>query len=215
MTDFIINCSLKDRFMVLLGAFILALAGAWSFKNMPIDAIPDLSDVQVIIFTDYADQSPQVVENDMITNEFRVFGLVKKERIYTEKDLLQMKQESIGTVYIKNHKGDIVINAKNMKGVLLKTILDSTVILSTNYKNYNQFFIILTAVDGNKNSYSWNELYNTEIGNHVYLITEKNGKSLNQIPEKLLVLSANDINGGGRYLKNLSTIEIKAVDEIK
>jgi Cu(I)/Ag(I) efflux system membrane protein CusA/SilA len=65
MTDFIINCSLKDRFMVLLGAFILALAGAWSFKNMPIDAIPDLSDVQVIIFTDYADQSPQVVENQV------------------------------------------------------------------------------------------------------------------------------------------------------
>ena len=66
MTDFIINSSLKDRFMVLLAAIILALAGLWSFKNMPMDAIPDLSDVQVIIFTDYQDQSPQVVE-DQIT----------------------------------------------------------------------------------------------------------------------------------------------------
>jgi len=62
MIDFIINSALKDRFMVLLGAIILALAGLWSFKNMPLDAIPDLSDVQVIVFTDYADQSPQVVE---------------------------------------------------------------------------------------------------------------------------------------------------------
>ncbi|MGR8997568.1 MAG: efflux RND transporter permease subunit [Gammaproteobacteria bacterium] len=66
MTDFIINSSLKDRFMVLLGAIILALAGLWSFKNMPLDAIPDLSDVQVIVFTDYEGQSPQVVE-DQIT----------------------------------------------------------------------------------------------------------------------------------------------------
>ncbi len=66
MIDFIINSSLKDRFMVLLAAIILALAGLWSFNNMPLDAIPDLSDVQVIIFTDYADQSPQVVE-DQIT----------------------------------------------------------------------------------------------------------------------------------------------------
>ena len=66
MTDFIISSSLKDRFMVLLAAIILALAGLWSFKNMPLDAIPDLSDVQVIIFTDYQDQSPQVVE-DQIT----------------------------------------------------------------------------------------------------------------------------------------------------
>jgi Cu(I)/Ag(I) efflux system membrane protein CusA/SilA len=65
MTDFIINSSLKDRFMVLLGAIILALAGLWSFKNMPLDAIPDLSDVQVIVFTDYPDQSPQVVENQI------------------------------------------------------------------------------------------------------------------------------------------------------
>jgi len=66
MTDFIINSSLKDRFMVLLGAIILALAGLWSFKNMPLDAIPDLSDVQVIVFTHYEGQSPQVIE-DQIT----------------------------------------------------------------------------------------------------------------------------------------------------
>ncbi len=65
MIGAIIDSSLKDRFMVLLGAIILALAGLWSFKNMPLDAIPDLSDVQVIVFTDYADQSPQVVENQV------------------------------------------------------------------------------------------------------------------------------------------------------
>ncbi len=195
------------KYLFLIISIFLAFNAYTQTKSTPVlfESMPQTNHKELILNE----------KNDMITNEFRVFGLVKKERIYTEKDLLQMKQESIGTVYIKNHKGDIVINAKNMKGVLLKTILDSTVILSTNYKNYNQFFIILTAVDGYKNSYSWNELYNTEIGNHVYLITEKNGKSLNQIPEKLLVLSANDINGGGRYLKNLSTIEIKAVDEIK
>ncbi|MDO9268059.1 MAG: efflux RND transporter permease subunit [Methylobacter sp.] len=65
MISAIINSSLKDRFMVLLAAVIIALAGLWSFKNMPLDAIPDLSDVQVIVFTDYADQSPQVVENQV------------------------------------------------------------------------------------------------------------------------------------------------------
>ncbi|AEF98680.1 efflux RND transporter permease subunit [Methylomonas methanica] len=66
MTDFIINAALKDRFLVLLGAIMLAVAGLWSFNNMPLDAIPDLSDVQVIVFTEYADQSPQVIE-DQIT----------------------------------------------------------------------------------------------------------------------------------------------------
>ncbi|MGZ8175735.1 MAG: efflux RND transporter permease subunit [Methylobacter sp.] len=65
MISAIIDSSLKDRFMVLLAAVIIALAGLWSFKNMPLDAIPDLSDVQVIVFTDYSDQSPQVVEDQV------------------------------------------------------------------------------------------------------------------------------------------------------
>ncbi|MCQ8105860.1 CusA/CzcA family heavy metal efflux RND transporter [Methylomonas sp. SURF-2] len=66
MTDWLINNALKDRFLVVLGAIMLAMAGLWSFKHMPLDAIPDLSDVQVIVFTEYADQSPQVIE-DQIT----------------------------------------------------------------------------------------------------------------------------------------------------
>ncbi|MGZ5053152.1 MAG: efflux RND transporter permease subunit [Methylobacter sp.] len=65
MISSVINISLKDRFIVLLAAIIIALAGFWSFRNIPLDAIPDLSDVQVIVFTDYADQSPQVVEDQV------------------------------------------------------------------------------------------------------------------------------------------------------
>jgi len=65
MIKAIIDHSIKDRFIVLLIAIILALAGLWSFKNMPLDAIPDLSDVQVIVFTKYPGQAPQVVEDQV------------------------------------------------------------------------------------------------------------------------------------------------------
>ena len=65
MIEALIGYSLKDRFIVLLGAVILASAGLWSFKNMPLDAIPDLSDVQVIVFTQYPGQAPQVVEDQV------------------------------------------------------------------------------------------------------------------------------------------------------
>ncbi len=51
--------------MVLLAVVVLAAAGVWSFKNMPLDAIPDLSDVQVIVFTEYPGQAPQVVEDQV------------------------------------------------------------------------------------------------------------------------------------------------------
>ncbi|MDA1076540.1 MAG: CusA/CzcA family heavy metal efflux RND transporter [Proteobacteria bacterium] len=65
MIDAVIRASLRDRFMVLLAAGIIAVIGAFAYKNAPLDAIPDLSDVQVIIFTPYPGQSPQVVEDQV------------------------------------------------------------------------------------------------------------------------------------------------------
>jgi Cu(I)/Ag(I) efflux system membrane protein CusA/SilA len=65
MISRVISLSLSNRLMVLIAALILATAGVWSYRHMPLDAIPDLSDVQVIVFTDYADQAPQVVEDQV------------------------------------------------------------------------------------------------------------------------------------------------------
>jgi len=61
----IIKWSIQNRFFVLLGTAILVGVGLFSVKNTPIDAIPDLSDVQVIIKTSYPGQAPQVVEDQV------------------------------------------------------------------------------------------------------------------------------------------------------
>ena len=65
MINSIVNGSLNNRFMVLLAVVVLATAGLWSFKNISLDAIPDLSDVQVIVFTEFPGQAPQVVEDQV------------------------------------------------------------------------------------------------------------------------------------------------------
>ncbi|MBV1932813.1 MAG: CusA/CzcA family heavy metal efflux RND transporter [Porticoccaceae bacterium] len=65
MIKAIITASLRDRFMVLIATAIIALVGLFAFKGAPLDAIPDLSDVQVIVFTEYPGQSPQVVEDQV------------------------------------------------------------------------------------------------------------------------------------------------------
>jgi len=62
----IIDWSLNNRFLVLLLSLILTVGGIFAVKNTPLDAIPDLSDVQVIIKTTYPGQAPRVVE-DQIT----------------------------------------------------------------------------------------------------------------------------------------------------
>jgi len=61
----IINGSLRNRFLILIATVIIVAAGLWSMKNTPLDAIPDLSDVQVIVFTEYPGQAPQVVEDQV------------------------------------------------------------------------------------------------------------------------------------------------------
>jgi len=61
----IIKWSLNNRFLVLSLAVILALAGIEAIRTTPIDALPDLSDVQVIIKTNYPGQAPQVVEDQV------------------------------------------------------------------------------------------------------------------------------------------------------
>ena len=65
MINAIISASLRDRFMVVVATLIIFLVGIYAYKTSPLDAIPDLSDVQVIIFTPYPGQSPQVVEDQV------------------------------------------------------------------------------------------------------------------------------------------------------
>jgi len=61
----IIRLSIRQRVPVLLAVFALLLAGVFTIKNTAVDAIPDLSDVQVIIKTSYPGQAPQVVEDQV------------------------------------------------------------------------------------------------------------------------------------------------------
>ncbi|WP_228892572.1 efflux RND transporter permease subunit [Pseudoduganella aquatica] len=61
----LIRWSITNRFLVLLATVLLAAWGVWSLSRTPLDAIPDLSDVQVIIRTSYPGQAPQIVENQV------------------------------------------------------------------------------------------------------------------------------------------------------
>ncbi|WP_394245243.1 efflux RND transporter permease subunit [Halopseudomonas laoshanensis] len=61
----IIRWSVANRFLVLLATLFSVAWGIWSIQNTAVDALPDLSDVQVIIRTPYAGQAPQIVENQV------------------------------------------------------------------------------------------------------------------------------------------------------
>ena len=66
MIESIIEWSIRNRFLVILAALALGVAGVRAMMTMPVDAIPDLSENQVIVFTDWMGRSPQEIE-DQIT----------------------------------------------------------------------------------------------------------------------------------------------------
>jgi len=61
----LIRWSVQNRFFVVLGALALVAAGLWAVRTTPIDALPDLSDTQVIIRTSYPGQAPRIVEDQV------------------------------------------------------------------------------------------------------------------------------------------------------
>ena len=65
MFERIIDWSIQNRFLVILGTLFVALTGVYSLSRTPLDAIPDLSDVQVIVYTEYPGQAPVIVEDQV------------------------------------------------------------------------------------------------------------------------------------------------------
>ncbi|WP_024766209.1 CusA/CzcA family heavy metal efflux RND transporter [Pseudomonas nitroreducens] len=61
----LIRWSVANRFLVLLATLFIVVWGVWTLRSTPVDALPDLSDVQVIIRTSYPGQAPQIVENQV------------------------------------------------------------------------------------------------------------------------------------------------------
>src|SRR5947209_15514653 len=65
MIERIITFSIRNRYLVILAGFLLALWGIYAVYHTPVDAIPDLSENQVIVFTDWPGHSPHEVEDQV------------------------------------------------------------------------------------------------------------------------------------------------------
>ena len=82
----IIDWSIANRFLVMLGTVAIILGGVYAVRSIPLDALPDLSDVQVIVFTEYPGQAPQVVEDQVtypVTTQMLAVPFAKVVRGYS------------------------------------------------------------------------------------------------------------------------------------
>jgi hypothetical protein len=97
---------------------------------------------------------------------------------------------------------------KNIDGVLLKEILSAIPFNNENPKVLSEYYIECQATDGYHVIFSWNEIFNSETGNHVMIVTNKNGVNTAQLDERIALVSPTDKATGRRYVKWLNKIII-------
>ena len=95
MLKWIIGWSVRHRLAVLLGTLAVTLAGLWAMMSTPVDAIPDLSDAQVIVMTEWPGQAPQIVE-DQVTYPLETELL----KVPNAKFVRGMSQFGLSAVYV-------------------------------------------------------------------------------------------------------------------
>lgn len=146
------------------------------------------------------------------TESFKVTGKIKSEKVFTLQQLDSFLKQTLNDQILYNHNGEAKDTVRNLKGTLLKSVLAKIGFVYEKPKELNEFYFVLTASDGYKVVFSWNEIYNTGVGDGLFVITELEGKSLRDIPQRIIVASAADTKPGRRYIKGLQKIEIKKAE---
>lgn len=146
------------------------------------------------------------------TDSLLISGKIKKEWLFTQKDLDTFHTVPVADVQITNHMGVQKGMAKNMRGILVKDLLDKALMDAPNLKLFSEFYFTFIATDDYKAVFSWNEIFNTETGNHLFIITEKDGKKVRDTDDRILLIAASDFRTGRRYIKGLSKIVVSRVN---
>ncbi|GAB4487982.1 MAG: hypothetical protein OHK0019_03690 [Saprospiraceae bacterium] len=126
-------------------------------------------------------------------------------------EIAQMDKTDLGSLKITNHRGEFKKEYINLKGVQMLPILEKIKFRVQKPRELNEYYLIFRASDGYAVVFSWNEIFNTEIGQSLYILTEADGKSLTENSERILAVAIKDFNTGRRHVKNLSSIEVKRI----
>lgn len=144
------------------------------------------------------------------TGQFAIEGEVKGPLRLLQKDLDAFAIHSIDSVVIYNHLMAPKRTMKRVKGVLLRDLLDKAGI-DVGTKLLSGVYITCIASDNYKVVFSWNEIYNSAVGDKVLIVTESNGISGNQMNDRIVLLSAADRATGRRYVEGLQKIIVEQV----
>jgi hypothetical protein len=145
------------------------------------------------------------------TDSFSIGGEIKNPQVITLSALGAFHTASLNDVASLNHMGQVRGTMKNAKGVLLRDILQKIELNIASPKLLYGFYVECVATDGYKTVFSWNEILNTANGENVYVITERDGKKIAELDDRITILQLYAPGRGHVYIKGLREMIIQSV----
>jgi hypothetical protein len=142
------------------------------------------------------------------SESFTVSGEVLKAETIDMAKLSSYVQVHLDSLRIYTHDMQPKGLMKNINGVLIKDILSAIPFNNENPKSLSGYYIECVATDGYIVLFSWNEIFNSETGKHVMVITSKDGTNASQLDDRIALITPTDQATGRRYVKWLNRIII-------
>ncbi|HEY0653354.1 MAG TPA: hypothetical protein VGD65_09510 [Chryseosolibacter sp.] len=155
---------------------------------------------------------PLTVNGQRQTRSFTIKGKVKQELTVDEAGLKKYTVQTIGTVNITNHKGELKGKANDMSGILLRDILEGVLLDEDNPKFFSEYYFVCEGSDKYKVVFSWNELFNTATSQKVFIVTQKDGQNMLDNADGMLMIASGDFRTGRRFVKNLESIHVRRAE---
>jgi len=145
------------------------------------------------------------------TDSFSMTGEIKNPQSVSVREISSFNAVSLNDVVSLNHMGEAKGTMKNVKGVLLRDILKKIELTIVSPKLLYGIYIECIATDGYKTVFSWSEIMNAPSGENVFVITERDGKKLPELDDRITILQLYGPGRGHVYIKGLREIIIQSV----
>ncbi len=146
-----------------------------------------------------------------VTDQVTVTGAVEHALTLSVGDLKKLSVLKVGEIPVVCQSGANLGKLENLKGVLLRDILEKAAVVAPNHNDVKKMVVIASAADDYKVVFSWTEIFNSPIGEGVVVFFEKDGQPLADDEGHIAMVSGKDIRTGPRHVKWLKNIEVRKI----
>ena len=148
---------------------------------------------------------------EFVTTRLRFSGNVRAALDLSVEQLRALPAADFRELTLTSQSPAKTAATERLRGVPLKTLLERAVIVAPGRHDLKKTVIVARASDDYAVVFSWNELFNTVIGDGVLVVLERDGQPLGEEEGRIALVSAQDIRRGSRHVRWLNAIEVRKI----